>query len=313
MELQTLNLFVEVARRGSFAAVARTHGVDPSSVSRVVGLLEAQLGVRLLQRSTRRMVLTEAGERLLAQLAPLLDELGGVLNDTAQRSAEPSGTLRLTTSITFGHLRVLPLLPEFRQRYPQVKLDCLFSDEVLDLLDHHIDLAVRLAPVESPGLVVSKLIDTHYRVVASPDYLRRTPPLRQPADVAQHNCLLMPYRNFKSHWLFRDAQGQQQEVPVQGDITLSTPQALRDAALLHLGPTLLADWLACDALHQGTLVDPFPDYAVTASSFDAAAWLVYPSRSYLPAKVRVMIDFLRERLGAPPTPPCALPRRRLAS
>ncbi|HEX2666768.1 MAG TPA: LysR substrate-binding domain-containing protein [Gammaproteobacteria bacterium] len=295
--MESLKLFAEVARRGSFATVARHHNLDPSTVSRLMAALETELGARLFQRSTRRVALTEAGELFLAKVEPLVAELEGALDEARKVSAEPAGTLRLTASVTFGQLCIVPLLPEFRRRHPGVKLDCVFTDENLDLVANRIDLAVRLAPTVEGDLVASRLMDTPYRVVASPTYLKSAPPLRSPADLAGHPCLLPPYQVFRPNWLFKDAQGRVTEVPVRGDVTLSTFTALRDLTVLGLGPCLLPYWLVAGLLRDGALVDLFTDYAVTATTFDAAAWLVYPSRAYLPNKVRVMVDFLKQRFA----------------
>jgi DNA-binding transcriptional LysR family regulator len=297
MDLDTLRCLVAVARERSFAAVARRRNVDPSSISRTVAQLEAQLSVRLFQRSTRQLTPTEAGERLVQRIEPLLEELERAIDAVRDDAAGPSGTLRLTASVTFGHERIVPLLPAFRRRYPRVAIDATFTDENLDLVAQKIDLAVRLGPGVTGDMVVTKLVDTRYRVVASPAYLKAAAPLRVPADLARHGCLLFPAQVFRPRWRFRDARGRQSEVAVHGDVTLSTAQALRDAALAGLGPTLLADWLVAGALAEGRLVDLFPRHAATATTFDTAAWLVYPSRAWLPAKVRVAIDFLKEQFG----------------
>lgn len=296
MEIDFLKVFVEVARCGSFAEVARQRGVDPSSVSRVIASLETTMGARLFQRSTRRLALTEAGTVYRARIEPVLDELDRARDEALDVSSGPSGTLRLTASVTFGQMRVLPLLPEFRQRYPAVKLECLFTDDNLDLVANRIDLAVRLAPAVEGDLVVTKLVDTTYRVVASPAYIDTSLPLSVPSDIARHACLLFAYRSFRSNWLFKDASGAVTEVPIQGEVTLSTALALRDAAVWGMGPALLPDWLVTDPIADGRLVDVFPEYAVTATTFQTAAWLVYPARSFLPSKVRAMIDFLKAAL-----------------
>lgn len=297
METESLRLFAEVARRGSFATVARDHNLDPSTVSRLMAALETELGARLFQRSTRRVVLTEAGELFLAKVEPLVAELDGALDEARKASAEPAGTLRLTASVTFGQLCIVPLIPEFRRRHPGVKLDCVFTDDNLDLVANRIDLAIRLAPIVEGDLVATRLVDTPYRVVASPSYLASAPPLRSPADLAGHSCLLPPYQVFRPNWLFKDRQGRVTEVAVRGDVTLSTFTALRDLTVLGLGPCLLPYWLVSGLLRDGALVDLFSDYAVTATTFDTAAWIVYPSRAYLPNKVRVMVDFLKSRFA----------------
>ncbi|GAB4184654.1 MAG: LysR family transcriptional regulator [Wenzhouxiangellaceae bacterium] len=296
MNIKALQLFVEVAQQRSFTAVAKARNVDPSSVSRTIADLEDELGLRLLQRSTRHMTLTEAGERYLERIEPLLGEIIHATEMAQGVNAEPRGLLRLTASVTFGQTCLVPLLKPFRERYPALRLDCRFTDDNLDLVSERIDLAIRLAPAVNGDLVAAKLMDTRYRVVASPDYLQRHAMLRQPDDLQQHRVLLFNLSAYRRRWRFRDAHGQINEVPVSGDLTLAPASALLSAAIAGLGMALLPDWLIRSALASGRLVNVFPDYDVTATTFDTGAWLVYPSRSYLPNKVRVMIDFLREYL-----------------
>jgi len=297
MDLEALKLFVTVVRRGSFAEAARETDLDPSSVSRVIAGLEVELGLRLFQRSTRRMSLTEAGGLYLARVEPLIEELECARTEARDVGASPTGTLRLTASVTFGQTVIVPLLPEFRARHPALKLDAIFTDANVGLVAERIDLAIRLAPSVEGDVIATRLMATRYRVVASASYMARAPALETPSDLGRHSCLLFPFRTFRSRWTFKDAEGGTQDVAIQGDVTLSTAVALRDAALLGLGPALLPHWLVDADIGSGRLVDLFPDHAVTATTFDTAAWLVYPSRSYLPNKVRVMIDFLKERLS----------------
>ena len=296
MNTQALHLFVDVARSGSFAAVARQRNQDPSQISRTIAQLEAELGVRLFQRSTRKMLLTEAGARLLDKVEALLEELRGALEEATSAAREPSGTLRITASVTFGHHCVLPLLKEFRSLYPKIKIDFVLSDDPLDLIASHIDLAIRLGPSISGNLIVTKLLDSHYRVVASPEYIASSAPILQPSDLAAHNCLLFPERIFAPFWQFKRPGEAPETVPVRGDLILSTGDAIRQLALRGLGPALLPHWAILDALEEGRLIDLFPAYEAAAASFDSAAWLIYPSRDYLPKKVRVMIDYLKNHL-----------------
>lgn len=296
MNTQALHTFVDVARSGSFAAVARQRNQDPSQISRSIAQLEAELGVRLFQRSTRKMLLTEAGARLLEKVQALLEELRSAMQEATSMAAEPSGTLRMTASVTFGHHCVLPLLKEFRRLYPKIKLDLVLSDDPLDLITSHIDLAIRLGPSISGNLIVTKLLDSHYRVVASPEYIACAPPLKQPSDLTQHACLLFPERIFAPLWQFKRPGEAPEVISVSGDLILSTGDALRQMALRGMGPALLPHWAIQDALEDGRLIDVFPRHQAAAASFNSAAWLVYPSRDYLPKKVRVMIDFLKTHL-----------------
>lgn len=300
MDLQDLSLFVEVARQGSFAAVARDRGLDPSSVSRSIAGLEARLGTRLFQRSSRRMVLTEAGELYLARLPGVIEELERLRDETASLRAGPVGSLRLTASVAFGQVCLLPLLPAFSAAFPRLKLELLLTDANLDLLADRIDLAIRLGPSVRADVIGVKLMPTRYRVVASPGYLAAAGVPEQPWDLSVRPCLLLSLAGFRSRWVFRSGGGQV-DVAVAGQFVISNPLALHAAAVAGLGPALLADWLIAGDLALGRLVDLFPDHEVTATTFDTAAWLLYPSRAYLPRKTRSVIDFLRAgfRSGPP--------------
>ncbi|MCB2128178.1 MAG: LysR family transcriptional regulator [Rhodobacteraceae bacterium] len=297
MDPADLALLLDVARTGSFAGAARARGVDPSSIGRTVAGIEADLGIRLFERTTRRMEMTEAGERYLARIAPLLEEIAQAGDEARDASAAPSGTLRLSASVTFGQRVIVPRLGAFRAAHPAIRVEGVFTDANVDLVADRIDLAVRLGPGVEGDLIVSKLMDTHYRVVAAPDYLAGAAPLERPEDMARHRAVLFPFRDFRSRWLFRDARGKVVEQPVDGELVLTPALALRGACLAGLGPALLPDWLIGDDVASGRLVRCLPEWEVTATTFDTAAWLVYPSRSYLPAKVRAMIDFLRDTTG----------------
>lgn len=299
MDVDALRLLLAVARRGSIAAAARDRGLDPSTVSRAVAASEAELGVRLFQRTTRRLTPTEAGALYLERVEPLVAELDRARDAARLLRAGPSGTLRLTASVSFGQWRIVPLLPAFRARFPDLKIDCVFTDANLDLVAEQIDLAIRLAPAVTGDVVATRLVPTRYRVVASPAYLSAAPPLTEPAQLTHHRCLLFPISLFRARWLFRDRNGRMEEVPVDGDVVISPGLGLRDAALAGLGPTMLADWLVGEDIAAGRLVDIFPRHDVTATTFDTAAWLIYPSRTYLPNKVRVTIDFLRRSFHSP--------------
>jgi DNA-binding transcriptional LysR family regulator len=300
MNIADLTLFAETVRLGSFAAVAKARGVDPSSVSRGVAGLEAELGVRLFQRTTRSLSLTEAGDIYLARALPLIEELARIGEAAREIRAEPKGTLRLTASVTFGQAMILPLLPAFRAAYPDIRLECLFTDQNLDLITDRIDLAIRLAPGIEGDVIAARLMTTRYRIVAAPGYLAGAPPLAVPQDLAAHKLLLFTIRPFRTQWRFRDAAGRLTDVAVRGDITISPAGAILDAALAGLGVALLPNYLTDPQIAAGRLIRCLAPWDVTATSFDTGAWLVYPSRSFLPGKTRAMIDFLRAAL--PETP-----------
>ncbi len=298
MNLDSLKLALQVARLGSFAAVAKSIHTDPSTISRAIAHVEGDLGLRLFQRTTRRLTLTEAGALYLARVEAVIDELDEARDRATAIQSGPRGTLRLTASVAFGETCLSPLVPDFRAAYPELRLELIFTDRNVDLVAERIDLAIRLAPAIEGDLVCAKLFDTRYRVCASPDYLARMPAPRTPDDLCAHDALLFDLPGYRTRWLFRDANGQASEFAVDGSIVTSNAVTLRQNMLNGLGPALLADWLIDGDIWKGRCIDLFPDHDVTATSFDTAAWLVYPSRRFLPNKVRCMIDFLRTRLGS---------------
>lgn len=294
MDTKILKLFVDVADAGSFAAVARKSDVDPSTVSRVISSLEEELQLRLFRRSTRKLALTEVGERYLKRIRPLLDELLSAEDEAKSLASAPSGTLKITASVAFGQMCLLPIIPRFREQYPEVKLDIKLTDEVVDLLTEDIDLACRLSPAIESDIVGVRLFSTVYRVVASPDYLLSAPPLETPQDLSGHRCLVFDLPGYRRRWLFRDKTGSITEVKIASDLSISSALALKEAAMAGLGPALLADWLVDDTIEEGRLQEVLPQYRVSATDFDTAAWLLYPSRKYLPRKTRAMVDFLKD-------------------
>lgn len=296
MDLDTLRLFRDVAQLGSFAAAARKRDMDPSAVSRAIAGLEAELGLRLFQRSTRTLAPTEAGLLYGERVATMLDDLDRARDEALAVGVGVAGTLRLTASIAFGHRKLAPLLPELRATFPRLRLELLMTDQRLDLVAERVDLAIRLGPQTDAGLIGVKLFDMRYHVCASPEWVARHGMPAAPGDLARHDCLLFDLPEFRTQWRLRGADGLLAEVPVRGQLLLSSLLALRDCALAGLGPALLVGWLVADDLASGALVDLFPDWEAGARAGASSAWMLYPSRSYLPMKVRAMIDFLRPRL-----------------
>lgn len=298
MDTRFLTIFLEVVRSGGFAAAARNLDQDPSSISRSIAALEDQLGARLFQRTTRKVSLTEAGGHFAARIEPILAELDQAREDIRTDSAKPKGKLSLSASVAFGQVCVMPHVSAFLERYPEIELDLKFTDRNVDLVAEHVDLAIRLGPSVGVDVIAAKLRNTRYRVCASPEYLRKYGKPRRPRELTNHRCVCFDLPDFRTRWSFKLDGGAIEEIGVTPRITVSGALALRDAALAGLGPALLADWLIGGDLSDGTLIDLFPKHDVTATTFDTAAWLLYPSRIFLPRKTRVLIDFLRKRLGS---------------
>ena len=301
MDLSVLQIFIEVMRHGSFAAVARERNIDPSSVSRTVAALESELGIRLFQRTTRKLSPTEAGMTYFERIEPLIEEMQQAADIAKDISGNPKGTIRVTCSVSFGIKCIIPLLPEFQAKYPELTIDLLLTDSVVDLLNERIDVAIRLGQPTDSTLIMQKLMETRYSVCASPDYLQQYGQPQIPKDIESHNCLLFPLIGFKTRWIFKHKTGNVQEIPVRGNTIISNAIALQQCAISGMGLTLLPHWLIDEDINTGKLVRLFPDYQVTATDFNTAAWLLYPSRAYIPLKVRLFVKELKKfvecRLG----------------
>ncbi|MEM6792369.1 MAG: LysR family transcriptional regulator [Acidobacteriota bacterium] len=301
MDLEHLRWFVEVARRGSFAAVARDRRVDPSTVSRAVAALEKELGFALFYRTTRRLSPTEAGEAYFRRVESLVDDLRQAAELAGGSARDPRGTLRVLAPVSFAQLNLVPSLPRFLERYPLIRLDLKLTDALLDLVEDRIDVAIRLGPLADSGYVAKMLAPMRPKVCASPGYLARYGRPERPSDLAEHRCLLLDMPGFGDRWLFRDGQGRESHVDVEARLTTSHAITLKECALAGAGIILQGDWIVGRELATGALVDLFPGYSATASYFDNAVWTLRPTRAHRPAKVAAFLNFLAEEFagGAP--------------
>ena len=300
MNLDALTTFADVALLGNFAAAARKLKLDPSSVSRTIAGLEEELGLRLFQRTTRRLELTEAGEIYLNQIKPLLNEFEHALDEAHKVSSGASGTLRMTTSVSFAQVCILPLIIEFKQLYPKIKLELILTDSVVDLVAEGIDLACRLGPKFDSELIGTRLMEPQYHICVSSDYFNSHPSINEPGDLSKHNCIVFTLPEYRSRWSFRDKNRIESKVTINSDLSISSAVALRECARTGMGPVLLANWMIDDDVKSGKLITILNEYQVTAQDFDNAIWLLYPSRNFLPNKTRIMIDFLKSKLQTVP-------------
>ncbi|MFC0666154.1 LysR family transcriptional regulator [Azotobacter chroococcum] len=299
--LANLESFVRSAETGSFSAAARRLALTPAAVSRNVGMLERNLGVRLFQRSTRKLTLTEAGERFLEAIGGNLDALQAAIATLATERDEPAGVLKVSMPPTFGITHVLPLLPAFLARHPLIRPDWHFENRPVDLIAEGYDAAIGGGFELAPGVVSRTLAPAHIVAVASPAYLAgRTPPA-DPAGLAEFAGIVM--RSSRTgrvrQWTLRDAAGAEMPARLAETLTLNDPAAMREAALLGLGVTLLAVPDVLPWIERGELVRLLPRWYADAGAIS----IYYANRTLMPAKTRAFIDFLveafqRERLAA---------------
>ena len=299
VDTQHLRIFVEVVRQGSFAGAARHLDLAPSQVTRGVAALEVELDARLMQRTTRKLALTDAGAAYYERVSRLLEELAAAGDDLRSSTGGVRGSVRITASVSYGQTVLVPLLARLHKLHPALEIELQFTDAVVDLVSQNVDIALRLGPSVDASLVGMRLAPTRFRVCASPAYLKRHGRPRRPADLSNCNCLRFALPGYRTEWSFRESGGRTEGVRVGGWLVASTALTLHRAALDGLGVALLANWLVQPEFEAGHLVDLFPDREVTATNFDGAVWLLYVSREHLPQRVRAVVNFLKAALDGP--------------
>lgn len=293
--LSAMQAFAAVVEQGGFTAAADTLRQSRAMVSKHVQDLEAHLGARLLNRTTRRISLTEAGQVYYERTARLLAELEETEAAVGALQATPRGRLRINTALTFGVLHLAPAVAEYMAAYPEVSIELTLNDRVIDLVEEGYDLAIRIAQLADSNLIARRLAPCRSVVCAAPAYLARHGWPRQPKDLADHNCLGYSYAQPRDEWTFDGPNGPV-SVRVRGTLESNNGDALAAAALLGLGIIRTPTFIIGAELRAGTLVPIMPEYRLP----DIGIYAVYPHSRHLSAKVRSFVDFLLPRYGEHP-------------
>ncbi|SDO70589.1 DNA-binding transcriptional regulator, LysR family [Pseudomonas arsenicoxydans] len=290
--LANLESFVRSAETGSFSAAARLLALTPAAVSRNVAMLERNLGVRLFQRSTRKLSLTEAGERLLASIGGNLQALQSAISAVSSDRSEPAGVLKVSLAPTFGIGHVLPLLPGFLALYPLIRPEWHFENRQVDLIAEGYDAAIGGGFELTPGVISRTLAAADIVAVASPAYMAGRALPDSPEHLHRFDGIVM--RGSRTgrirQWVMQDSAGNEAQANITENIVLNDPAAMREAAILGLGVTLLVLPDVAANIERGELVRLLPDWYANAGPIS----LYYPSRTLMPAKTRVFIDFVVE-------------------
>jgi DNA-binding transcriptional LysR family regulator len=291
-EFGAIPVFVAVVENGGFSAAARALGVSKSAVSKRIDQLEAHLGVRLLHRTTRKLSLTEAGERYFEHAAQALAAAGQAVDAVTELQGEPQGQLRISAPMSFGRLHVAPMIAKFLRHCPKLQLNLVMDDRRVDLVAGGFDLAIRAGNLPASTLIARKLAPLHQVICASPDYIDRYDRPDTPAELTDHNCLLYSYSSDVNVWtLIRDDDTK--SVTVSGNYQVNNSEALLDAIRDGIGIGRLPTFVAGPDLKTGRLVKLFESYQIP----DQTIFAVFPERQYMPAKVRAFLDFAIEYFG----------------
>jgi DNA-binding transcriptional LysR family regulator len=293
--LASMRAFVKVVEAGSFVRGADQLGISTTSASRLVAELEQHLGTRLLQRTTRKLHLTDAGQRYFERASQLLSDIEEAEEEVGSATTTPRGRLRISVGQTFGARQLSSVFPRFQEKYPDVELEVFATDRRVDLIEEGFDLAVRMS-LEIPATYVARrLCAIRVVVCGSPEYLatRGTPAV--PQDLAAHNCLTVPSGGFENRWLFEGAEGAI-TVQVRGDYRSDSGDLLRAAALAGQGLVYLPTFIVGEELARGELVPLLREWKTPSLE----ARVVYPTRRFVSAKVRAFTEFLQEEFAGDP-------------
>lgn len=293
-KLTRIKAFALVVETGSFSAASDRLGISRAAASKYVSQLEEQLGARLLNRTTRRVSTTESGRIYLERCKEMLHIMDEADDMVAGLNATPRGILRISAPSVFAHRHLMPLLGEYSRLYPEVKMEIMVSERLVDLVDEGFDLAIRIAYQQDPELVARRLTSCKHILVASPTYLNTSPVLKEPADLQQHACLLYSFTLNNTWPLEKD--GNEFQVKVKPVFTSNDPDVLLEAAIAGMGISIMPTFIAYEAIRNGQLQAVLSDYTV----LNLDIYAVYASRHYLPAKIRTFIDFLKEKIDDPP-------------
>ena len=296
-KLAEMLVFTRVVECGSFSAAARLLRLTPSALSKQIGRLEDRLDARLINRTTRRLNLSEEGEAFYERCQRILAEIDEAEQAVNALHENVRGTLRVNGTVGFTKQQVVPLLPEFMGRYPDLGVELELTDRSVDLVEEGMDAAIRLSEELQDSNLVGRRLAVNRRVIcAAPVYLRRHGTPQVPEDLLEHNCLTLSARADFNDWEFEDARGSR-ILRVSGNFEANQADALYQAVLAGVGIARLATYLIGHDLRRGRLVHILPEYTHVRNSI----FVVYPHRSHLSAKVRALVDFLVEKFS--PVPP----------
>ena len=288
--------FVRVVDSKGFSAAAPSLGLTPSAVSKLVSRLEARLGVRLLQRTTRALHLTADGEAFYGQARRIVADIAALESEISGQRGTPHGLLRVTTSLAFSTHQLAPLIAEFLARYPEVRLELMPTDRVVDIVEEGVDVAIRIGPLADSSFMARKIGEDLRLVCASPAYLAQRSAPERPEDLLEHNCIYSRDRPHLNRWQFR-VDGALREIEVGGRIAVTEGEAQMRLALQGLGIVRLTRLTLASAVRRGELVSLLEEFC---GDEPVPIHAVYPHRRHLAPKVTAFVDFIGEKFSPPP-------------
>lgn len=294
IQLDRIELFVSVIQKGSFTKAALEHDISKSMVSQHISKLEENLGIKLLNRTTRQLKLTQAGEIYYQSCVKVIAEAQSALVHMQHLQEEPAGMLRITAQQEFGTDVIIPLLCRFRRQYPNIKLDILLTEEKLDLLEHNIDVAIRIGQLEDSTMIGKTIGEAKHLLCASPDYLKNNPAPQHPTELTDHPWLHHSIFPEPRQFTLTNQAGIEFPCSLTSDIKVNTAQGVLTFIRQGMGIGLSLNHFVSDDIKQGSIIKLLPDYQFKPIPIYA----IFPSKKHMPKKVRLFLDYLSESLKA---------------
>jgi len=294
--LTDIVVFVRVVDDGSFTRAAERLKLSRSVVSKYVTRLEGRLGARLLNRTTRRLSLTEAGRIFYERSRRGLQDIEEAEAEVSRLQEKPRGVLRINSPMSFGILHIAPALPEFLAQHPEVSVEMNLDDRVVDVIEEGFDVSIRIAEMPDSSLIARRLAPCRHVIVAAPAYLEKHGTPRTPEDLRDHNIISFSYQTSAYDWHFISPDNKQVSVPVSGSMQANNSLALREALLRGVGITRTPTFVVGKDVQDGHLLSILGNYR----TLEVSIYLVYPQRRHLSPKVRAFVDFMADRISEPP-------------
>ncbi|SFC31275.1 LysR family transcriptional regulator [Pseudoalteromonas denitrificans] len=284
---------IAVVETGSFTAASERLGMSKALVSKYISEVESHLGVRLFNRSTRRLALTEAGKNYYDKALPLLEEFSELIDSVTGEQSSPRGRLRVSVPVTFGEMKLSPVIPKFLNLYPDIHIDIQLTDRKIDMLEEGVDVVIRIGGVDDSSLI-AKQINTYPLILcASKEYLKKNGIPKSPQDITKHTCIIDSNFRIGKQWPIISPDQKSESIKVDSNVSANSPRAVKEMAIASGGIAMIPKFIIEDALENGALVEVLPGY----HTLEFGLFAIFPHRRYLAKKIRCFIDFLAQEFS----------------
>ncbi len=285
--LDGLKTVVAAVETSSFTAASERLGMSKALVSKYVGEVESNLGIRLFNRTTRQLALTDAGRRYYQQAITLLEQYNALVDNVTGEQTKPRGLLRVSAPVTFGEMKLSPLLPKFLALYPDLQIELVLTNNAIDMLEEGIDVRLRIGGVDDSTMIARHLKTFPLILCASPAYIQQQGLPKTPQQVTEHSCIIDSNFRIGKQWPIISPKGQAETIDVQSTIAANSPQAVREIAIAGGGIAMVPEFIVEDAINNGQLITILSNY----TTLEFGLFAIYPHRKYVAKKVRCFIDF----------------------